>query len=94
MRVKSQSALMQRNWTKETGETVVISSVNLELTDGVDTFLGELTDQQALVVAQQPLSPDLIYGVQCRLQVRVSTNRETGEVRRFTTCRILNIAAV
>ena len=45
VRIKSQGALQQRNWTKQNGENVVISSVELTMTDGIDTFIGELTDQ-------------------------------------------------
>ena len=37
VRVKSQGPLQQRNWTKQNGENVVISSVELTMTDGIDT---------------------------------------------------------
>ena len=70
VRVKSQGPLQQRNWTKQNGENVVISSVELTMTDGIDTFVGEVTDQQAIAINQQPLDLNRMYGVRCRLDVR------------------------
>ena len=44
VRILNQSALMTRQYVdKKTGEQKVINSVTLKLTDGIDTFLGEMT---------------------------------------------------
>ena len=52
VRIKSQGPLQQRNWTNpRTNESILISSVEFLLTDGIDTFVAEVTDQQALSVS-------------------------------------------
>ena len=89
VRIKSQGALQQRNWTKQNGENVVISSVELTMTDGIDTFIGELTDQQAIAISKQPLDLNRMYGVRCRLDVRQSQGcshrfHRESQKKRFT----------
>ena len=47
VRIKSQGPLQQRNWTNpRTNESILISSIEFLLTDGIDTFVAEVTDQQ------------------------------------------------
>jgi single-stranded DNA-binding protein len=94
VRIKSQGALQQRNWTKQNGETVVISSVELTMTDGIDTFIGELTDQQAIAISKQPLDLNRMYGVRCRLDVREWKSQQSGETQHTNSIRIVTIAGV
>lgn len=94
VRIKSQGALQQRNWTKQNGETVVISSVELTMTDGIDTFIGELTDQQAIAISKQPLDLNRMYGVRCRLDVREWKSQQNGETQHANSIRIVTIAGV
>ena len=94
VRIKSQGALQQRNWTKQNGETVVISSVELTMTDGIDTFVGEVTDQQAIAINQQPLDLNRMYGVRCRLDVREWKSQQSGETQHANSIRIVTIAGV
>ena len=94
VRIKSQGALQQRNWTKQNGETVVISSVELTMTDGIDTFIGELTDQQAIAISKQPLDLNRMYGVRCRLDVREWKSQQSGEIQHANSIRIVTIAGV
>ena len=94
VRVKSQGPLQQRNWTKQTGENVVISSVELTMTDGIDTFVGEVTDQQAIAINQQPLDLNRMYGVRCRLDVREWKSQQSGETQHANSIRVVTIAGV
>ena len=94
VRIKSQGALQQRNWTKQTGETVVISSVELTMTAGIDTFVGEVTDQQAIAINQQPLDQDRMYGVRCKLDVREWKSQQSGETLHANSIKIVTIAGV
>lgn len=102
VKVKHQGALNQRNWTNpRTGETILISSVELLLSDGIDTFVAEVTDQQAISINQEPLDQNKLYGVQCRLEVSKGKSQNNGiqnqsasEERLFNRIRITKIQAV
>ena len=82
VRIKSQGALQQRNWTK------------LTMTDGIDTFVGEVTDQQAIAINQQPLDLNRMYGVRCRLDVREWKSLQSGETQHANSIRVVTIAGV
>ena len=90
VRIKSQGPLQQRNWTKQNGENVVISSVELTMTDGIDTFVGE----QAIAINQQPLDLNRMYGVRCRLDVREWKSQQSGETQHANSIRVVTIAGV
>ena len=94
VRIKSQGALQQRNWTKQNGETVVISSVELTMTDGIDTFVGEVTDQKAIAISQQPLDLNRMYGVRCKLEVREWKSEKSGETLHANSIKVVNIEGV
>ena len=94
VRVISQGALQQRNWKKDNGETVVISSVELVMSDGIDTFVGEVTDQKAIAINNEPLSKEHLYGVQIKLAAREWKSEQTQQLVRATSVKILNIAAL
>ena len=94
VRIKGQGALQQRNWTKQNGETVVISSVELTMTDGIDTFVGEVNDQKAMAISKEPLDQDRMYGVRCKLEVREWKSEKTGEMLHANSIKVQNIEAV
>ncbi len=94
VRVISQGALQQRNWTSPKGENVVISSVELVLTDGIDTFVGEVTDQKAIAINNEPLSKEHLYGVQMKLTAREWKSEQTQQLVRATSVKILHIAKI
>ena len=49
VRIMQQSPLVTRNYMdRKTGDQKVINSVTLKLTDGIDTFLGEITGERAV----------------------------------------------
>ena len=93
MKVLSQGALKQRNWTNQRGETVVISSVEVKMTDGVDTFVAEATDQLALQLDKEKLHTSRLYGAQMRQEVREWKNQQ-GEMVHANSVKLLKIAAL
>ena len=84
VRILNQSPLMTRQYMdKKTGEQKVINSVTLKLTDGLNTFLGEITGERA--VSCPKYDPQYIYKVQCSMVVREWNSQQTGEAMQATT---------
>ena len=84
VRIMNQSPLAQRQYTdKKTGEQKVMNSVTLKLTDGIDTFLGEITGERAVNCPKY--DPQYIYRVQCSMVVREWNSQQTGEAMQATT---------
>ena len=87
VRILNQSALMIRQYIdKKTGEQKMINSVSLKLTDGIDTFLGEITGERAVNCPQFDLTRQ--YRVQCSMVVREWNSQQTGEAMQATTIYI------
>ena len=91
VRVMGQGALKENEWTNDRGETRTIKSLEVTLTDGNDTFVGEMKGDQAEQTAKNPLRQDVMYSVRCKLEVNKATNKSTGATREFNSIRILDI---
>ena len=87
VRILEQSALSTRKYTdKKTGQEKVMNAVTFKLTDGIDTFLGEVTVERAV---NCPLyDKSYLYRVQCSMVVRDWTSQQTGEQMKATTIYI------
>ena len=84
VRILNQSPLMTRQYMdKKTGEQKVINSVTLRLTDGLNTFLGEITGERAVNCPK--FDPQYLYEVQCSMVVREWNSQQTGEAMQATT---------
>ena len=84
VRILSQSALATRQYNdKKTGEQKIINTVTLKLTDGIDTFLGEITGERAVNCPK--FDPQHLYRVQCSMVVREWDSSQTGEHMQATT---------
>ena len=84
VRILNQSPLMTRQYMdKKTGEQKVINSVTLKLTDGLNTFLGEITGERAVNCPK--FDPQYVYKVQCSMVVREWNSQQTGEAKQATT---------
>ena len=84
VRILNQSPLMTRQYMdKKTGEQKVINSVTLKLTDGLNTFLGEITGERAVNCPK--FDPQYLYEVQCSMVVREWNSQQTGEAIQATT---------
>ena len=91
VRIVAQQPLRQTPWTSPQGEQKMINSVELTLTDGIDTFTAEVQGEDAVNMAQ--LDRQYIYDVQCRMSVREWTS-QTGQKVRSTSIRIIKIQAL
>ncbi len=93
VRILNQSPLATRQYMdRKTGEQKVINSVTLKLTDGIDTFLGEITGEKAVNCPKY--DPQYIYSVQCSMVVREWNSQQTGEAMQATTVYIDKINMV
>lgn len=93
VRVLQQSSLTSRQYQdRKTGETKVINSITVKLTDGLDTFIGEITGERAVNCPRFDLTR--LYRVQCSMVVREWSSQQTGEPMQATTIYIdrINIA--
>ena len=93
VRILNQSPLATRQYMdRKTGEQKVINSVTLKLTDGIDTFLGEITGERAVNCPKY--DPQYIYNVQCSMVVREWNSQQTGEAMQATTIYVDKIGMV
>ena len=84
VRILNQSGLMTRQYLdKKTGDQKVINSVTLKLTDGLNTFLGEITGERAVNCPKY--DPQYLYKVQCSMVVREWDSSQSGEHMSATT---------
>ncbi len=87
VRVVNQSGLMTRQYTdKKTGGQKVVNFVTLKLSNGIDTFLGEITGERAVNCPKFDLQRQ--YKVQCSMVVREWNSQQTGEAMQATTIYI------
>jgi len=93
VRILAQSPLNTRQYVdKKTGEQKVINSVTLKLSDGIDTFLGEITGEKAVNCPKY--DPQYMYRVQCTMVVREWNSQQTGEQMQATTIYVDKINMV
>ncbi|MBE6260286.1 MAG: hypothetical protein E7107_05595 [Prevotella sp.] len=91
VRILEQSALSTKKYTdKKTGEEKVINAVTFKLSDGIDTFLGEVTGERAVNCPQY--DKNYFYRVQCSMVVREWDSSQTGEHMKATTIYLDKIA--
>ena len=93
VRILNQSPLATRQYMdRKTGEQRVMNSVSLRMTDGIDTFLGEITGERAVNCPQ--FDPQHLYRVQCSMVVREWLSQQTGEAMQATTIYVDKISLV
>ena len=93
VRILNQSQLTTRQYLdRKTGEQKVINAVTLKLSDGIDTFLGEITGEKAVNCPMY--DKNYFYRVQCSMVVREWNSQQTGEAMQATTIYIDKINLV
>jgi len=93
VRIAAQSPMRLTDWTKQSGETVTIHSVELWLTDGIDQFIAEANDSLADQLHAQPFAEGTVVSVQCRMTVSRWTGADNTE-RQATRVKLLKISAL
>lgn len=92
VRIINQSQLTSRQYTdRKTGEQKVMNTVALKLTNGTDTFVGEITGERAVNCPR--FDQQYFYRVQCSMTVREWTS-QSGETMQATTIYIDKINAI
>jgi hypothetical protein len=87
VRIISQTGATTRSYTdKRTGEQKTMTSRSFRLTDGVDTFVAEMTGEKALNCPT--LDVHQLYRVQCTMVTREWTS-QNGEAN-VTNCIYLD----
>ena len=93
VRILEQSALSTKKYTdKKTGQERVMNAVTFKLTDGIDTFLGEVTGKRAVNCPKY--DKKYFYKVQCSMVVREWNSQQTGEAMQATTIYVDKIGMV
>ena len=91
VRILSQSDLSTRKYIdRKSGEEKVMNAVTFKLTDGIDTFLGEITGERAVNCPK--FDPQHLYQVQCSMVVREWNSQQTGEAMQATTIYVDKIS--
>ena len=80
VKLLEQGPLKQNNWTNSQGQGVVISSVELKFTDGINTFYAEVSDQQAININQNKLVIGGTYSIQYLITCRKWENQNHEEM--------------
>lgn len=91
VKVLGQSPLRKVDWKNNRGENVVIKSVEVKFSDGIDTFLAEMTDRQAELASETPLRTDVFYGGQFRMSTRSWESKQDNQKREATTIRVVSL---
>lgn len=91
VKVLGQNAMRKIDWKNGRGENVVIKSVEVKFSDGIDTFIAELTDRQAELADENPLRTDCFYAVQFRMSTRSWESKQDNQKREATSIRVLSI---
>ncbi len=87
VRILDQSELVTRQYTdKKTGQPREMKSVTFKLTDGTDTFLGDITGERAMNCPKY--DKNYFYKVLCSMVVRDWISEKTSEPMRTTTIYI------
>ena len=83
VRIISQTGVVSRSYTdRRTGEQKTMNSRTFRLTDGVDTFVAEMTGEKA--VNSPTLDTKQLYRVQCTMVTREWTS-QSGETNVTTS---------
>jgi len=69
---------------------VIISSVELELTDGIDSVVAEVTDEKAKILRNTPLVKGEWYPFSLQMAIS-SWQRQDGKTARANRVRVLKI---
>ena len=87
MQVKAQAELRENAWQNQRGENMIIASVELELTDGLDTIVAEVTGDEARALAAQPAAPGTTGYFALRFSVTEAKTRD-GKPFKTMRCRV------
>lgn len=83
--------LVERTWTNERGETRTIASVEVVVTDGIDTFVAEANEELARSLDKQVKEKNFDFNALYEVRIS-STVRESKEKKiKFNSIRLQQI---
>lgn len=91
VKVLAQGQLREVEFQSQQNEKRVLKIIEVKLSDGTDTFIGEVTDFKAEEIARTPLRTDAFYAMQARMNVRSWTSKADNQTREATTIRISSL---
>ena len=94
IKLVSQGALTEKEWTNAQGEKVMLASKQMQFNDGIDSFVAEATDQMARNLEKNPLADGTAVNLQLQMTVRKWKSEKTGQDMKATSIRILKIIPV
>lgn len=77
----SQGPLRETTWVSPSNETKMIVSVELKVTDGTDTIVGEVSGDAARALAATPFPQNSIVKLCCRLSVGEKDGKQWNRIR-------------
>ena len=94
LRIKGVGQLIEREWTPENGNTKTIASINVTLTNGVDTFVAEANDDLAREIDKkfEAKELDLVNFWRVRIRFKITKSKDKGLV--FNNIKIIEMASV
>ena len=91
IRIVSQQALVERDWTNQQGENITIATKELEFSDGIDSFVAEATDQMARNLEKDPIADGTVVNLQVTMSIRSWKSKDTGRENRANSIRIQSL---
>jgi len=90
MKVVSQGQYRESEWENKNHEKILIKSVEMELTDGIETIIAEASGDQAVMLKNKPLTKDAWYAFQLKCSIATWT-RQDGTTGKATRVRVVGI---
>lgn len=78
VKVLRKGQMQTRDWTSPSGENVIINSVELKVSNGIDTFICEATDKLAQQLDKTAFQEGQFAMVNCSLSVRSWKSQSSG----------------
>lgn len=90
-RVTAIGGLVEKTWKPEKGEAKTITSAEVTLTDGLDTFVAEATDDMARNLVKQNEDNSFDFNGLYRVRVRMKVNESKDKGLKFNNLRITDM---
>lgn len=91
--VISKSALQSREWTTTEGEKKSLQFIEVEMSDGIDSFMAEATDRLAARISTADVVGKSV-ACQCQISLRKWQSKETGKTMYANSVKIVSMTGL
>lgn len=91
--VISKSALQSREWTTTEGEKRTLQFIEVEMSDGIDSFMAEATDRLAARIATADIEGKSV-ACQCQIALRKWQSKETGREMYANSVKLVSMTGL